>query len=43
MIAPKDGEIKGWNHKDWGDKVRVDKTLDKVSPQDFDALVLPGE
>ena len=42
VIAPKDGEIKGWNHKDWGDKVRVDKTLDKVSPQDFDALVLPG-
>lgn len=42
VIAPKDGEIKGWNHKDWGDTVRVDKTLDKVSPQDFDALVLPG-
>ncbi|HEX4758027.1 MAG TPA: DJ-1/PfpI family protein, partial [Terracidiphilus sp.] len=42
VIAPKDGEIKGWNHKDWGDTVRVDKTLDQVSPQDFDALVLPG-
>lgn len=36
------GEIKGWDKKDWGRPVRVDKTLDQVSPSDYDALVLPG-
>jgi protease I len=42
VISPNDGEIKGWKSKDWGDTVRVDKTLDQVNPQDYDALVLPG-
>ena len=39
-LAP--GEIKGWDHKDWGRPVKVDKTIDQVSAQDYDALVLPG-
>ena len=39
-LAP--GEIKGWDMKDWGRPVKVDKTLDQVSPEDYDALVLPG-
>jgi protease I len=39
-LAP--GEIKGWDMKDWGRPVKVDKTLDQVSPGDYDALVLPG-
>jgi protease I len=42
VISPNDGEITGWKSKDWGDTVRVDKTLDQVNPQDYDALVLPG-
>jgi protease I len=42
VIAPKAGEIKGWNMKDWGEKVRVDRTLDDAKAQEFDALVLPG-
>ena len=42
VIAPKSGEIKGWKTKDWGDKVKVDKTLDQAKPQDYDALLLPG-
>jgi protease I len=36
------GEIKGWDMKDWGRPVKVDKTLDQVSAADYDALVLPG-
>src|ERR1022692_4732952 len=36
------GEIKGWDKKDWGRPIKVDKTLDQVSPSDYDALVLPG-
>jgi protease I len=42
VIAPKSGEIKGWNHTDWGQSVKVDQTLDQAKPQEFDALVLPG-
>jgi protease I len=36
------GEIKGWDKKDWGRPVKVDKTLDQISASDYDALVLPG-
>jgi protease I len=36
------GEIKGWDKKDWGRSVPVDKTLDEVASKDYDALVLPG-
>ena len=42
VIAPKSGEIRGWDGKDWGGKVKVDKTLDQAKPHDYDALVLPG-
>lgn len=42
VIAPKSGEIKGWNHKEWGDSVKVDKTLNDANPSEYDALVLPG-
>jgi protease I len=39
-LAP--GEIKGWDKKDWGRPVKVDKTLDQASADDYDAIVLPG-
>jgi protease I len=42
VIAPKAGEIKGWNLKEWGESVKVDKTLENANPNDYDALVLPG-
>jgi protease I len=42
VLAPKDGEIKGWKFKEWGDTVKVDKTLEDANPNDYDALVLPG-
>src|ERR1041384_6775042 len=42
IVAPKSGEIKGWNHSDWGHSVSVDLTLEKANPENFDALVLPG-
>ncbi|MFP5276699.1 MAG: type 1 glutamine amidotransferase domain-containing protein [Acidobacteriota bacterium] len=42
VIAPKSGEIKGWNHTEWGDKVKVDQTLEQAKAEEFDALVLPG-
>ena len=42
VISLKSGEIKGWKLKEWGDKVKVDKTLDDANPNEYDALVLPG-
>lgn len=36
------GRIKGWDHKDWGREVSVDKTLDEARADDYDAIVLPG-
>jgi protease I len=42
VISPKGGEIKGWKKKEWGDKVKVNKTLEEARPQDYDALLLPG-
>jgi protease I len=42
IISLAAGEIKGWEKKDWGRPVKVDKTLDQASPDDYDALVLPG-
>lgn len=35
-------EIKGWNHTDWGAKVKVNGLVSHANPADFDALVLPG-
>ncbi|WP_337054797.1 type 1 glutamine amidotransferase domain-containing protein [Pseudoxanthomonas sp. USHLN014] len=34
--------IRGWDQKDWGESVKVDKQLDQAKPSDYDALVLPG-
>ena len=42
VISPKSGKIKAWNHTDWGIEIDVDKELSTVSPDDYDALVLPG-
>ncbi|HEY5381678.1 MAG TPA: type 1 glutamine amidotransferase domain-containing protein [Acidobacteriaceae bacterium] len=35
-------EIKGWDKKDWGEKVKVDGLVAEADPAMFDALVLPG-
>lgn len=42
VVSPEKGEIKGWDKKDWGRPVKVDKSLDEVQAQDYDAIVLPG-
>ncbi|MGY3214275.1 type 1 glutamine amidotransferase domain-containing protein [Mucilaginibacter sp. HD30] len=42
VISPKSGKIKAWNQTDWGIEIDVDKELSTVSPDDYDALMLPG-
>jgi protease I len=42
VVAPKDGQIQGWNHHDKADKVPVDVNLNQADPEQYDALMLPG-
>ena len=42
LIAPHDGHIEGVHHGEPGDKFPVDLTFEQTSPEDYDALVIPG-
>lgn len=42
IVSLKTGEIWGWKEHDWGDSIEVDRTIDAVSVDDYDALVIPG-
>ena len=42
VVSPETGEIKGWDKKDWGRPVTVDKALAEAKVDDYDAIVLPG-
>ena len=43
VVSLEKGEIKGWDQKDWGDSVAVEKTVDEISDcSGYDALLLPG-
>ncbi|WP_298171899.1 type 1 glutamine amidotransferase domain-containing protein [Novosphingobium sp.] len=42
LASPTPGKIRGWNHGEWGLSVTVDKDIEEVSAEDFDALLLPG-
>jgi protease I len=43
IVSLEDGMIRGWKDKDWGDAIKVDKTIDNISScEGYDALLLPG-
>jgi protease I len=42
LVSFEEGEIQGFNHLDHGDTLTVDKTLDEVSADDYDGLLIPG-
>jgi protease I len=42
VVSLQSGSIKGWREKNWGDEVRVDRTVESAEPGHFDALLLPG-
>jgi hypothetical protein len=27
VVSPKSGKLRGWNHKEWGEEVRVDQEV----------------
>ena len=42
VISIHDGEIQGFDHFDPANKVKVDRTVEEVSVDDYDALLIPG-
>ena len=42
VVSPKDDEVRGWNHQEWGIRVPVDQALAGADARDYDALLLPG-
>jgi protease I len=42
VVSIHDGEIKGFDHFDPATSVKVDKTVEEVSVDDYDALMIPG-
>lgn len=42
VVSPQSGKVRAWDNTDWGIEVKVDRQLSEVSPDDYDALVLPG-
>ena len=42
VVSIHDGEIKGFDHFDPATTVKVDKTVEEVSVDDYDALLVPG-
>lgn len=42
VISPKSGKIKAWDQTNWGIEIDVDRPLNEASPDDYDALFLPG-
>lgn len=42
IVSPKEGKIKSWSKGNWSSEYNVDKTLDSVKANQYNALVLPG-
>lgn len=42
VVSLREGEIRGWKGSDWAQSVEVDRTLDDVTAEDYDGLVIPG-
>jgi protease I len=42
IVSIHDGEIRGFEHFDPASKLKVDRTVEEVSVDDYDALLIPG-
>lgn len=42
LVSIEDGEVKGWEHTEWGRTFDVEVPIDDADPDDYDALLLPG-
>ncbi|HEY2727193.1 MAG TPA: type 1 glutamine amidotransferase domain-containing protein [Parafilimonas sp.] len=42
IVSPQKEKVKAWDHDHWSIELKVDKNIDDVKEEDYDALVLPG-
>lgn len=42
IVSPAQGQVKGWNHTEWGDQFPVAVPMSSANANDYDALLLPG-
>lgn len=42
VVSPKSGAIRSWDKDHWGAEINVDRELGEVSPDEYNALLLPG-
>jgi protease I len=42
VVSPEPQTVRGWNRREWGDEVSVDRRVDQARADDYDALLLPG-
>jgi deglycase len=42
VVSPKQGKVRSWKSKEWGEEVAVDRSLEEADPEYYDALLLPG-
>ena len=42
IVSPQSGQVKSWDHTDWGEEYPVDVQLANAKPEHYDALLLPG-
>ncbi len=42
IVSLEEGEIQGFDHFEPANKVEVDRTVEEASPDDYDALMIPG-
>jgi protease I len=42
IISPQKNKVKAWNHDHWSIELPVDKNISEATPDDYDALVVPG-
>ena len=42
IVSPQKQKVKAWDHDHWSIELNVDKNIDDVNEEDYDALVLPG-
>jgi protease I len=42
IVSPENGDIKGWSDGNWSNSYKVDRTLNEVKSDDYQALILPG-
>jgi protease I len=42
VVSLEEGEIQGFDHFEPANTVQVDRTIEEVSPDDYDALLIPG-